>query len=119
LDNGIINIVLGPGNKECLLSVNLVVKLFEVRVALIHDVIGPGFYGNRIEYVRIMHICVGNVNIDRYRASQIKQGVHLDGTFGHAELCPWEQAQTQVNGSTVQRIDHIVNIQPEIGIVPI
>ncbi|MPN29322.1 hypothetical protein SDC9_176774 [bioreactor metagenome] len=61
-----VDVVLRPGDKECLFLVNLVVKPIEVCIALIHDVIRTGFNRDRIKDVYIMYIRIGDIHIDWY-----------------------------------------------------
>jgi hypothetical protein len=46
-------------------------------------------------------------------ATQVQQRVQLDGRFGRSKRCPGEQAQAQIDGAGVQRIDRVVQIEAE------
>src|SRR2546428_7668083 len=48
-----------------------------------------------------MHFSVGNANKSGDVAVQIEQRVHLDGTFGFAELGPGKQREAKIDRSRV------------------
>ena len=49
---------------------------------------------------------------------QVQQRVQLDGGFGGAEQRPRKHRQAQVDGGRVQRVDRVVELQPQ-GLVGI
>jgi hypothetical protein len=54
--------------------------------------------------------------MDEFRdvATQVEQGVELDGTLGTAEFRPWEQGKAQVYGTGIQRVDRVVQFDAEV-----
>jgi hypothetical protein len=49
-----------------------------------------------------------------YRAAQIEQRVHLHGRFGRTKIGPPKQRQAQIDGRTVERVNGIGEIEPDI-----
>ena len=87
------------------------VQASEVHIASIHHVEGPSFHGQDVEYVHVMQLAVADVDERRDRAAQVQQRVQLDGRLGRAKRCPLEQAQAQIDGGCVQRIDAGIEVQ--------
>ena len=48
----------------------------------------------------------------RHVVLYIYQGMHLDGTFVMMELCLRTELQTQIDGTAVEGVHHIINTQP-------
>jgi hypothetical protein len=66
-----------------------------------------------------MNRTFGNVNENGDGSTKIQQGVHLYSTLLVVEFGPEKQTEAQINGGAVKRIDHIVQVNPEIIIIDI
>jgi hypothetical protein len=79
--------------------------------ATIHDVEAPRFRGQDVEYIDLVHFTVNYVHKSRNIAAQIKQCMHLDGGFALTKLGPGEDAQAQIDGSCIERINRLFQLQ--------
>lgn len=61
-----------------------------------------------------MHFTVADVNESRDTSAQIQQGVHFHGRLGRTKRCPVKQAQAQIDGGSIQRVEWRWTIQPQI-----
>jgi DNA-directed RNA polymerase specialized sigma24 family protein len=52
-----------------------------------------------------VQLAVADVDEGRDRSTQVQQRVQLDGRLGRTKWRPLEQAQTQIDGAGVQRVD--------------
>ncbi len=89
------------------------VQAFEVHVAAIHHVERAGLEGQHVQHIHVVQLAVADVDEGGDRAAQVQQRVQLDGGFGGAKRRPIEQAQAQIDGAGVQRIDGVVQLDPE------
>ena len=89
----------------------------EVQIASIHDIKGACLDWQEIQNVDLVHLAVADVDKGWDGATQIQQGVQFDGSLGLAKRCPVEQAQTQIDGHGIQRIDRVLQVQPlDLGV---
>src|SRR5882757_1792016 len=89
------------------------VKAREIDVAAIHDVDRARFGEQQIEGVNVVQLAVRDVDEARDIAAQIEQGVHLHRRLGGAKVRPWKQRQAQVDGSGVQSVDRVGQLQTQ------
>src|SRR3989338_7220328 len=80
----------------------------EVGEAAIHDVKAASFGYQDVEHIDLVHLAVGDVDESWNIAAQVEQRMHLDGSFCLAEMCPWKDAQAQVDGRGVERIGRLL-----------
>jgi len=80
-------------------------------VAPVHDVEASCLQREHVEYLDLVQLAVRDVQERWNRASQVEQCMQLDGGLGGTKRRPAEQAQTQVDGGGVQRIDGSVEIE--------
>ena len=107
-----LEIGLGAGDEEAAGLVKAVQPL-EIEVAAIHDVEGAGLGQQLIEDVDVVHLAVADVDEGRDVAAQIQQRVQLDRRLGRAEGRPRKHRQAQIDGGRVQRVDGLLQIDPE------
>jgi len=86
------------------------IESLEIDVAAIHHVKRPRLDRQLVEDVDIVHFPVGNVDKARDVAPEIEQRMEFDGTLATTKLGPREQAQTQVDGRGIERIDGLRQI---------
>jgi len=97
-----LQILLGSDHKTTTIGVQMIQALV-IQVGTIHNIDAAGNDGNHIQDLHIVGPAVRNVNKCRYSPLQIHKGVNLNGHLMLAELSPWDQRQTQVNGRRIQR----------------
>jgi len=85
----------------------------EVHVAAIHHVEGAGLQAEHVQHVHVVQLAVADVDEGGNGAAQVQQRVQLDGRLGGAKRRPVEQAQAQIDGAGVQRVDGVVQIDTE------
>lgn len=93
------------------------VKSSEIQVTSIHDVESTRLDRHEIQHVDFVQFAVADVYKRWNSATQVKQRVQFDGTFGFAKRRPVEQAQAQIDRCGVQRVDRVLQVQADqIGI---
>ena len=80
----------------------------EIGEATIHDVKAASFGYQDVEHIDLVHLAIGDVNEGWNVAAQVEQRMHLDGSFCSAKMCPWKDAQTQVDGRGVECIGRLL-----------
>ena len=105
-----IHAALGARDEESTGLMQLVPTV-EIDLAAIHHIEGAGLDGEQIEDVDIVHLAVADVHKFGNRAPQIEQRMHLHRCLGGSERRPIEQAQSQVDRRSVQRIDGRIQIE--------
>src|SRR6202011_586556 len=66
----------------------------------------------------LVHLAVADMDEGWNVAAQIELRVQLDRRFGRAERCPRKYRQTQIDGRRIQRVDRLLQIDPE-GLVDV
>jgi hypothetical protein len=110
-----VHVSLGPRDEECGRLMKFV-EASEIEVAAVHHVERSRFDGHEVENIDLVRSAVADVNEGWDSATKIEQRVHLDRCLAVMKWRPVEQAQTQVDGRSVQSIDRVLQIQSEIGI---
>ena len=108
-----IEIRLGAGDEESSRQMQAM-QAREIDIGPIHDVDRTGLWNQQVERANIVHLAIGNVNEAGDAPAQIQQRMHLHRRLGRSEMRPWKHRQTQVDGSRVQRVHHIAQIQPQV-----
>src|SRR5438445_13856246 len=85
----------------------------EVQVASIHHVEGPRLQRQQVQHIHVAQLAVADVDEGGDRAAQVQQRVQLDGRLGGSKRRPVEQGQAQIDGAGVQRVDRVVQLDPE------
>ena len=85
------------------------IQAFEIDVGFVHYVERTGFdkslIRKDIEHLYVVHLAVADVDKTGDGASQVQQGMQLDGRFGLAKRCPRKQRQAQIDGGGVERVN--------------
>src|ERR1700682_1935691 len=89
------------------------VEALKVDVAAIPHVERTGFRCDGIKDVDVVQFSVGYLNKSGDRATQIEQRVHLDGALLGPKASPGEHRQAEVDGSGVQGVYRVVEIEAE------
>ena len=90
----------------------------EVEVSSIKDIDTPSLNEHPIHEVDVMHRTVCDLYKDWDRASQVDLSMELYRGFGLTEMSPRKHRQAQINGGSIDRINHLVNIQP-VGVLAV
>lgn len=92
----------------------------EVDVSAIHDVDGTGLGQQLIEDIDVVQLAVADEDEGRDIAPQIQERVQLDRRFGRAKRRPGKDRETQIDRGGIERVDGVLEIEPErlIGVKP-
>ena len=92
----------------------------EIDVSAVHDIERARLDRQIVQRVHVGHLPGGNMDKTRDIATNIDQGVQLDGTLSSPELCPGKQRQAQIDGGGVEGVDRLVEVQTDVfvGIQP-
>jgi hypothetical protein len=85
----------------------------EVDVSAIHDVDGTGLGHQLIEDIDVVQLAVADKDEGWDIAPQIQERVQLDRRFGRAERRPWKDRETQIDRGGIERVDGVLEIEPE------
>ena len=111
-----IHVVFGACDEESAGVMHLI-QTPEVEVSAIHYIERPGFDGQEVQHVDLVHLPVADVDECWDCATQVQQGMQFDGRLRSTKRCPLEKAQTQIDGRGVQGIYRVLEIEPnQIGI---
>ena len=110
VDPSRIHVRLGAGDEERSGLMHRV-QAPEVHVAAIHDVETARLDEQQVEHVDIVQLAIADVDEGRNGAAQIEQGVQFDGRLVGTKRRPVEQAQAEIDGGRVQRIDARIELQ--------
>lgn len=112
LEYGIFHIVLCSGYKVSLLLLEETEQTVKVHITFVHQVVSTCFYRQTVHSLSIMYIArskhdeVGDIVLN------VNQSVHLESALVMMELRPRTELQTQIDGTAVESVYHIVNAQP-------
>jgi len=84
-----------------------------IQVAAIHDVKRPGFDRHEVQHVDIVHLAVADVDKRSDCASQVQQLVQLDCSLAFAKRGPVEQAQAQIDGRGIKRVNCVLQVESD------
>jgi len=82
----------------------------KIEVAFVHDIEGAGLEDHVIEKMDIVHLTACNADKRRDIGPQVQLGMHLDGAFVTAMLCPGKERQAQIDDSGIQSVDRAFEI---------
>ncbi len=95
-------------------SLMYLVKPGKVQITTIHHVERPRLDRQDVQHIDVVHFAVADVDKGRNGPTQIQQGVQFDSGFGRPKRRPIEQAQAQIDGAGVQRVDGVGQIRPQV-----
>ena len=84
-------------------------KCFKVNICLIHHVESIRLRCQCIKLVAVMPLAVSDMDIGRYAASQIQQGVHLDSSLAIFPQSPRRKLYTGRYGRGIKCIYLVIN----------
>lgn len=114
LSNYVKHIILGSGDKPCVVLMKVLIERLKLHVAFIHKIVGVCHNRYFIHNLGIMNR--GLCKADKYKngAFQVHQGMHLETSFAMVESCPWTQCQTRLNGTVVKSANHFIKVNPKL-----
>ena len=83
----------------------------EVEVSPVKDIDTPGLNEHSIHEVDVMHRTVCDLYEYGDRASQVDLSMELYSGFGFAKMSPREHRQAEINSGSINRINHLVDVQ--------
>src|SRR5690606_935873 len=89
------------------------IQPLEVEVASVQHIEGPGLREQQVQDIDVVEFSVRDVDEARDSAAQIEQGMNFDGCLGLLEARPRKQRQAQIDRGGVQRVDALMQIEPE------
>ena len=116
LEYGISHIVLCSGNKVSFLLLEESEKAIKVNITFVHQIVGASFYRQIVHNLAVMYIARSKQDKVGYVVLYVNQGMHLEGSLVMMKFCPRTELQTQIDGTAVEGIHHIVNAQSVIFI---
>ena len=106
-------VAFGPDDEERLRLMQ-VMQALEVQVSPVHDVEGSWLGDQEIADLHIVDFSVGNLDKSGNRASQIEEGVQLDGPLLFAESSPGKKGQAQIDRGGIERINGLIQLESKI-----
>jgi len=79
----------------------------------IHQIKRAGLQHQIVHHIDLVRLAIGNVYETGDIASQVQQGLQLDGRLGRAKRCPGKHRQAQVDGAGVEHVDRSFEFQPK------
>jgi len=86
----------------------------EVHIRAVEQVERAGFENERIQPQHVVGTRRAHFDLHGNRTTQVELRVQLDTRFGRTKLGPRKKLQRQIDGRRVQRVDRLVQLQPEI-----
>ena len=86
----------------------------KVDVATVHHVELTRLQDQDVQHIDLVHLAVADVNEGGNRAPEVQQCVQLDDCLGFPKRRPLEQAQAQIDGGGVQRVDRVLEIESQV-----
>jgi hypothetical protein len=90
------------------------IQSFEVEVTAIHDVEGARLRSKLIQHIDIVNAGRSNANKRGNLATQIEQRVQFQSVLRGTEVGPGKQCHAQVDGSGVEGIDGVGQVEPQV-----
>jgi hypothetical protein len=90
------------------------IQSFEVEVTAIHDVEGTRLRSELIQHIDIVNARRSNANKRGNLAPQIEQRVQFQSVLRGTEVGPGKQCHAQVDGSGVEGIDGVGQVEPQV-----
>ena len=106
-----LRVAFGSDHEVCLCLFNAI-QTGEIEIATVDYIDASGIESDLIEEMDVVNRSIGNAHKHRDWAAQVELCVQFDGCFGSPEVCPREHRQTQIDGRGIDRINHLVEIEP-------
>ena len=85
-----------------------------IDIATVEDIEAAGLGDEIVQNPHVACFSICHLDKSGDRASQIEEGMELDGGFGAAENCPGEKSQTQVDGGRIEGIDRVFEFESQV-----
>ena len=97
MDAAVPQIALGANDEESWEAIHGI-KPCKIDISAIHSDDGIFFQRKDVQDIDVVYFAGRQADKGRNRSSQIEEGVHLDGGFGLAKMCPGEKGKAQIDG---------------------
>ena len=111
------HIVLGSCDKVGTLLMEVLVELLKCDISLVHQVERVLLNGYLVHHLGIVDLARREQNKSGNRASEIHQRMHLERPLAMMELRPGAKFQAQLDGTAVERIDHLFKTNPQLLVI--
>ena len=101
-----------PGYKECRRLVDFV-EACKIQISAIHDVDGPSLYDQIVQDIDIVDFARCYDDHGRNVAAQIQKGMEFYCPLSLPEFCPGEKRQAKVDGSRIQSVHRLIQLDAE------
>lgn len=114
LDDFVPHIIFCPRHKEGVVEMEVPVERLETDIPFVHQVICARLDRDFIHHLGVMYGSLRDADKRRDRSPEIHQRVHLDGTLPVMEGRPRAQSQAEIDGGTVEGVDHLIQINAKL-----
>lgn len=90
------------------------IQSFEVEVTAIHDIEGARLRSELVQHIDIVNARRSNANKRWNLATQVEQRVQFQSVLRGTEVGPGKQCHAQVDGSGVEGIDGVGQVEPQV-----
>ena len=111
------HVIFGPCDEVRANLLKAVVELLKGHISFVYQVERIPLNRNLIYYLDIVDLTRRKQNKGQDEASEIHQCVHLERSLAMVELCPGAKLQAQLDGTAVERIDHLFKTNPQLFVL--
>jgi len=92
----------------------------EIDIAAVHDVEGTRLGQQQVEHIDVVQLAIADVQKRGDVATQVQQRVQFHRRFCGTKRRPWKHRQAQVDGTGIERVDRLFQVDPKgfVGIQP-
>lgn len=86
----------------------------KVDLASVHDIERARLQNQNVQHIDLEHLAIADVDKCWDTASQVQLRMELDCSLGFAKRGRVEQAQAQIDGGGFQRVDRVLEFEPQV-----
>ncbi len=105
------HVVLGSCYEERLLTMEVIEQLFEVDIALVHEIVASRLYRYQAHRLGVMNGSLSQIYEGRYGTMQIQQRMHLKTAFVMMQASPRTKLEAQLNRTAVKSIHNTIHVK--------
>ena len=90
------------------------IEPLEIDVPTVHHIDGSCFGNHDVQDVDVVQFALGNMDKLGDTSTQVEQSMQLDRSFGLAELRPWKQGETQIDGAGIEDLRGLFELYSEV-----
>ncbi len=114
INDFILHVVLGSGDKPCMILMKMGVKRIKLDITFVHQIIGVRLNRHFIKNLGIVNRSLCKTDKCRDGAVEIHQSMHLDSSLAMMKRSPWTEGKAQFNSATVKCTDHLVKVYSQL-----